>query len=280
MWWRSENGEGGGTLERAVVLAPYLLLSMFLVLLIGTNAGLPVALSVAAGGSMYPTVKSGDLAVLVSTSIVGVGAGDLAAYRSGPALVLHRIAGIEGGVAILEGDNNVIRDSPIRVEEILYKSVAVIPYEVWAPAVAASLVLAGLAPQLYLHYRKGRQAHSLHTYAALIAFAVLVVSLASLSPPYAGYAVKPNPMPSIERVVPEPGGRHRVWLNVQPEGVSCKGGACHLDGGALVVEPEGGAVEVSVKLPAGFNLTVVFTLNFATVAVVVEEDAQQAGEPS
>jgi len=259
--WRGRSR--GGVLERVVVLAPYLLLSAFLALMAGAGAGLPVALAVAAGGSMHPTVKSGDLVVLVSTSILGVGEGDLVAYRGGASLILHRVVDIKGGLAVLVGDNNVVRDSPVPVEDILYKSVAVIPYEVWAPAASASFVLLGLLPQFYL-YRKGRRAYTLHTYVVLLAFAMFVVALASLLPAHTGYSVKPNPMPSIERVAPEPGGGYRVWLNIHPESVSCKGGTCHLDGGALVVKPEGGAVEVSVKPPTGFNLTVAFTLNFGT----------------
>jgi len=248
--------------ERLAVLAPYLALSAFLLLMVGASAGLPVAVSVAAGGSMYPSVRSGDLAVLVSAGLAGVGKGDMAVYRSGGGLVLHRVADIRGGLVIFEGDNNVVTDNPVRVEDVLYRVVAVIPYEAWVPAASASLVLLGLAPQLLL-WRRGRHSHSLHTYVALAAFMAVVLSFSALSPAGAGYTVKPVPMPAIERVALGPEGEFHVWLNIQPEEAACRGGRCSVAGNVLVVKPEGGTVWVSLRLPTGYNLTVEFALNFS-----------------
>ena len=248
--------------ERSVVLAPYIILFVILLLLIGGSVDFPVALSIAVGGSMYPTVHSGDLAVLVSTSATGLHKGDIAVYKTGSLYVLHRVVDIKNDTVIFEGDNNVYMDNPVHVSDVKYKVVFIVPYKIWVPLAAVLVVSLGIAPQYYLYKKRGEIAYTLHTYMIFLIF-MLLISLFSASVFVdKGYSVKPNPMPIIEKVSPGIGGKYYVKMNIHPEKVYCKGGMCVLSGDSLIVKPKGDTVWVYVTLPTAYNLTVEFTLHF------------------
>jgi signal peptidase I len=249
--------------ELWIVVVSYTVIGVLILLILGGSIGLPVALSITVGGSMYPTVHSGDLAVLVSTSISKLSVGDIGVYKVGSMFVLHRVVKIENNTVIFEGDNNVFKDNPVSTKNVMYKAVAIIPYMIWVPVFTVIAVTFGILPQYYLFRKKKEPAYTLHTFMIFLLFMLMVSLFSSSIFVDRGYSVKPNPMPAIEKVTSAGNEGYYVYLNVHPSSVYCKGGLCSLVGyNKIYVKPAGDTVWVYLKLPTEYNLVVEFTLHF------------------
>ncbi|MGC8675776.1 signal peptidase I [Fervidicoccus sp.] len=106
-------------------------ISLILVLLLmGKIIGLPVALFVVSGNSMYPTLKTGDIVVGITDKN----------YKNGEVVVwcvsktqcvIHRIVGTYNEYVITKGDNNPYIDPPILYSNVKYKELFVIPNYIW-----------------------------------------------------------------------------------------------------------------------------------------------------
>lgn len=245
-----------------VTSVSYIILGFIFLLLISSTFHLPVVASIAVGGSMYPTIHSGDLTILVSTKLSKLHEGDIAVYRLGSVLILHRVTSISGNTVIFEGDNNVYKDRPVPLSDVVYKLVLTIPYMVWIPSLSILIIALGLLPQYYLYRRKKEVVYTYHTYVLFLLFMILVSLFSASLFIDKGYVVKPNPMPSIESIKPIGKGKYTVTLNLIPKSVHCTGGYCIPHGRSIIVEPKGNTVWMDVKLPTIYNLTVEFNLNF------------------
>ncbi|RLJ06169.1 MAG: signal peptidase I [Candidatus Aenigmatarchaeota archaeon] len=116
-----------------------LLVSVFLLLVISTYPALELAnydnkylyVSTAYGYSMYPTIKNGDLLVVVlkTSPYYHPEVGDVLIYRySDQIIVAHRLAGIRGSTYIFKGDNNRYYEE-VPEEKIIGEVIEVIPHE-------------------------------------------------------------------------------------------------------------------------------------------------------
>jgi len=232
----------------------------FLLLFIGEALNLPIAFSFTVGSSMYPTVCSGDLAVLVSTSISNITKGDIAVYKTNTEFILHRVEDIENNTVIFKGDDNVLPDNPVNMSDVRYKVLFVIPYDIWVPLVSSIAIALGMVPQIYLY--KKEKANSLYTYMLFFIFIILILDFSSALYLDRGYPVKPNPMPLVEKVTSTPDGKYYVELNISPENVSCIGGICSLSGNRIIVEPQSDYVLIELTLPTLYNVTADFFMHF------------------
>ena len=254
------SGTNGGGFY--ITLSSYIILGTIFLLIIGSGFGLPLAVSIAVGGSMYPTIHSGDLTFLVSTKLSKLNVGDIGVYKAGSVLILHRVIDISGNTVIFEGDNNVYKDSPVPASDVIYKLVFTIPYIVWVPVLSVLVITLGLLPQYYIYRKKGEVTYTYHTYMIFLMFMILISIFSASVFVDKGYNVKPNPMPSIEKIKSVGNGKYIVMFNTIPKSVQCTGGYCITSGRNVIVKPTGDTVWLHMKLPTPYNLTVEFTLNF------------------
>ncbi|AFK51675.1 hypothetical protein TCELL_1252 [Thermogladius calderae 1633] len=95
---------------------------------------LPLALSLVAGYSMYPTLKPGDLVLSTAVWLTGFSKGDVVIYCTGLFhCVIHRVVEVAGGTVLTKGDFNPAPDPPFPEKAVKYRAVLVIPLEVWLP---------------------------------------------------------------------------------------------------------------------------------------------------
>jgi len=167
--------------------AAYALILLPAALMAGAVVGAPLSLSIAAGESMYPTVRHLDMVVLVSVELMTIKPGDIGVYRSATGLVMHRVASVVGDTYIFKGDNNPTPDPPVPAEAVAYKVVAVLPGYLWAPTLSVLLTAATL---LLAPHR---------TLLPALLVVALVLHTASLSDASPVYQVKPVPLPGEEK---------------------------------------------------------------------------------
>jgi len=101
----------------------------------GVILGAPISFAVVVGGSMYPTLKTGDICLGVSTHITSIQMGDIGIYESRKGLIVHRVISTNdtSNIYIFKGDNNPQPDPPVSKDKILYKVLLRIPLEIWVP---------------------------------------------------------------------------------------------------------------------------------------------------
>lgn len=247
--------------EKIVIASTYVILGIIVALLFGMTFNLPIAFSIAIGGSMFPTIKMGDLIILLSTKIIKPKIGGIYVYKSGFTFIIHRIIKINNSMATFKGDNNVVPDSPVPVSHVLYKAVLIIPYYIWVPILAILLVGVGLLPQYYLYKHRKNSSYSIHSLMIFLIFMIIISVFSSSLFIDTGYTVKPNPMVKINNIT-STGNKYYIKFNIPPKSVSCVGGYCNLSGNTLTVKPSGGAMWFYVKPPTTYNLTEEFTVNF------------------
>jgi signal peptidase len=78
-------------------------------------------------GSMEPAIHPGDLVVIRGQRAEQYKIGDIATYLEGQTVYTHRIVSREGGLFILQGDNNNTVDEPVRPEQFAGKVLLTIP---------------------------------------------------------------------------------------------------------------------------------------------------------
>lgn len=89
----------------------------------------PIALAVVSGSSMKPAIRSGSLVIGVPRKPL---VGDIVIARIGGNYVIHRVVNISGDIVYTKGDNNNYTDPPVRIQDVRYVVVLVIP-----PAIAS-----------------------------------------------------------------------------------------------------------------------------------------------
>lgn len=78
------------------------------------------------GNSMEPTIKDGDTVTIRAEPFLSIAEGDVIAYQSRSAVVIHRVVCFLNGVAYAAGDANVLIDSePITPQNYIGKVVRV-----------------------------------------------------------------------------------------------------------------------------------------------------------
>lgn len=81
-------------------------------------------------GSMMPTMEKGDIVIIKIGDEIKEN--DIITYKSGNALITHRVIEINGDKIIAKGDNNNAEDEPINKEQVIGKSVFIINnVEIW-----------------------------------------------------------------------------------------------------------------------------------------------------
>ena len=73
--------------------------------------------------SMHPVLKDGDLVIAKKTK--NIKRGNVVIFREGSFLVIHRVVVKLGPIVITRGDNQKKFDSPLLVDKIIGKVVAV-----------------------------------------------------------------------------------------------------------------------------------------------------------
>lgn len=107
-------------------------LSLFILILLGRFMYFPVGLSLVSGYSMYPSLKPGDLLVNVHKDLVGYDVGDVVVWCSSPVYcTVHRVVEFRGDYVVTKGDNNPSEDPPVPESYIRYKVVFAVPSIAW-----------------------------------------------------------------------------------------------------------------------------------------------------
>ena len=82
-------------------------------------------------GSMSKTIEKGDI-VIVKLGENTLNEKDIITYKSGNAIITHRIKKIDGNTIIAKGDNNNTEDDPIEKDMVIGKVVYIFNnVEVW-----------------------------------------------------------------------------------------------------------------------------------------------------
>ena len=82
-------------------------------------------------GSMSKTIEKGDI-VIVKLGENTLNEKDIITYKSGNAIITHRIKKIDGNTIIAKGDNNNTEDDPIEKDRVIGKVVYIFNnVEVW-----------------------------------------------------------------------------------------------------------------------------------------------------
>ena len=256
------SGSAGG---RMLAVFSLLALSAIALSVLGNVVGpaVPVAVSVAVGGSMFPAIGNGDMVVAVSRHLKRVEAGDVVVYRGVDGLVTHRVLSVEGDLALVAGDNNAAPDGYVPVSSVWFVVVAVLPPHVWAPLLATSVSSVGMA--IYSCRRRGYRVASILLFASASAFVIALSSAVMLAPPSG--LVKPSQLPVL---VPDgvEGGVAVFKLNPPlPGEVVCEVGGvvvpCELSGGVVRAEvPETAScpleLAVNYRLGTPYNVSVLY----------------------
>lgn len=92
--------------------------------------------SVIASGSMTPTLNPGDIAIIISVPPQTIEIGDIIQYYTADMMVIHRVIDTyrAGGTRgfITKGDANAEPDDPVNQNQVIGKSVFIIPQLGWA----------------------------------------------------------------------------------------------------------------------------------------------------
>jgi len=133
--------------EAAVLIAAAFLIVM---LTLGSRFFIsPISLDIVIGHSMYPTLKQGDLALGISTSLSGYRPGDIVIYcRSASYCIIHRVIETGNGTITTKGDFNPIPDPPVSPSEVKYRVVLSIPAWIWIPSLFLLTSLSYLDPRM------------------------------------------------------------------------------------------------------------------------------------
>jgi signal peptidase len=91
--------------------------------------------TIIASGSMAPTLKSGDVAIIISVPPRTIRIGDVIQYYTADMLVIHRVTDTyrAGGTRwfVTKGDANIEPDDPVNQNQVIGKSVFTIPQLGW-----------------------------------------------------------------------------------------------------------------------------------------------------
>lgn len=168
---RSEEGQGSEKAEKSS-LAGWLAVALVGLVALSLSLGLlPVHATLIGSGSMEPAMYLGDVAVVRKVSADHVSVGDVAQFRRGNVMVLHRVVETTGtgGARVLttKGDNNNAPDSePVLAQQVVGKVLLVIPKVGWVAiaartpeglALLVGLPVAALALVEGLRWRRRRQ---------------------------------------------------------------------------------------------------------------------------
>jgi len=116
----------------AIILVTGVLMIWFTTGLLGYFPTVPIS------GSMEPTMKAGDLAIVAEVPPERLAVGDVIQYWSGEGMIIHRIYEIQAqyGTFITKGDANSLPDAqPVYPQQIKGKVIFIIPKLGWASIV-------------------------------------------------------------------------------------------------------------------------------------------------
>jgi signal peptidase len=116
-----------------------------MVAVIWLNSGLlGVTPYLVSGPSMKPGLSPGDVVVARDVEPEAIAIGDIIRVRTANGFVIHRVVQIdetdEGLWFTTKGDNNNVRDAPIRESQVAGKVVFDLPYAGWVPIKLKELV--------------------------------------------------------------------------------------------------------------------------------------------
>jgi hypothetical protein len=77
----------------------------------------------ASGDSMYPTIRSGDTVEIEPCDPASLRPGDIVLAATVRGLTLHRIVRISSARIVIQGDNALVSDAPVAMENILGRTV-------------------------------------------------------------------------------------------------------------------------------------------------------------
>jgi hypothetical protein len=83
----------------------------------------------AAGDSMYPTIRGGDMVEIAPFEPASLRPGDIVLATTRRGLTLHRIVRISADGIVIRGDNALFSDAPVAPEEILGRMVEREPHK-------------------------------------------------------------------------------------------------------------------------------------------------------
>jgi signal peptidase I len=158
-------------------VALYAAVLILVLLFSGKLIGLPVALVIVYGSSMWPTLKTFDLLVALSPRLTGerVKVGDIVIYCMpgtwNTACTVHRVISIRDGVVVTKGDAVEYPDPPVRLSDVKYVVVARVPR-----LFVVALAVLGLLAAFYNYVWMPRQIHGLNVLAepGVAAFAMVI----------------------------------------------------------------------------------------------------------
>lgn len=240
------------------VLLQMTFILLLILFFLGSTFKLPITGTIVFGGSMYPTAVSGDLAIGVSTSIIGFGEGDIVSYISESTYVMHRVLKIEGDTVVLVGDNNAYIDSPVPKDNVVYKIVFIVPYYLWTPILTITILAIYLLPLLR---GNGEWGHTIYYPLMLVFLFTIVFMLSMLSTIEAGYSVKLNPMVEIESITKLSDGRYLVEFTYPLDNVDCFPSQCEYLGRAVIIGPESGNVIIKGTVEDRVNLQLIYSIH-------------------
>ena len=104
-------------LRRILVLLPFTLIIILLLgkLHYGDYCFFGYKLLYVPTASMEPTIHSGSFVIGRSTKDVDLKTGDIAVYKKGHDLIVHRIMSFEGDYVVFKGDNNIIGKATVYI---------------------------------------------------------------------------------------------------------------------------------------------------------------------
>lgn len=188
-------------------VAGLVIVFLMLIMLLGNKLGpiLPVALSIAVGSSMFPTINNGDLIVAVSKQLTPIEPGDIAIYKKDGVYVVHRVLSINDNYAVFKGDNNVVPDERVPISSIYFKVVGALPLHIWVPLFSGALSFYGV---ILIMKRRASRAGEVEVYSlvSVLYFVAIVAAIVLLSvnllTDTSAFLVKPNPLPTVESLTP------------------------------------------------------------------------------
>lgn len=122
-------------MQQSTLLSWIGILILGVILVWGSSGMLGVTPTIIASGSMQPTLRIGDIVILVPASAASINVGDIVQYQTTNMTIIHRVVDTftSGGSTwiVTKGDANSAPDAPVNVRQITGKVLFTIPQLGW-----------------------------------------------------------------------------------------------------------------------------------------------------
>lgn len=93
----------------------------------------PYPMAAITSGSMWPALKQGDLVLIQGVKKEDLKVGDVVVWQNPQGFTIHRVAELNPDTVVTKGDANFTKDTPVKYEEVVGRTVKLFGRDVRLP---------------------------------------------------------------------------------------------------------------------------------------------------